>query len=148
MSLKVRTASPGDARDARRLLRELGHTEDGLMHLEARLEALARDSQAVILVAEAHGRVVGLASGSATLLLEYPAPQLRLHALVVDPDQRRRGVARALVVEVEARARNLGCFRVELTSAHTLTAAHAFWQAAGYVETGRRFVRLLDPGKP
>ena len=116
--------------------------------MEARLEALGQDPQAVVLVAEAHGRVVGLASGAATLLLEYPAPQLPLHSLVVDPDHRRRGVARALVAEVEARARNLGCFRVELTSARTLTAAHAFWQAAGYVETGRRFVRLLDPGKP
>ena len=71
-------------------------------------------------------------------------PSGRLIALVVAERFRRRGVARALVRRAEVEARALGCSRIILTSADHREDAHAFYLAAGYEQTGRRFAKDLD----
>lgn len=138
-ALQIRPARPSDAAAVRRLLRSLGHAEEALGHVEARL-AEGHDH---VLVAERAGEVVGLANAASAAPLEYARPQLRVYALVVDPTSRRSGVATALVRELEALAARSGCFRVELTSGRSLVDGHAFWRAAGYEETGGRWVRRL-----
>lgn len=139
-----RAATHHDAEAIRQLLGGLGHPARGLAHLEERLRR--RDPRALALVAVVDGAVVGLLSAEVETPLAYAMPQLRVHALVVDDAHRRGGVALALARNAEAHAQTLGCFRVELTSAHALTEAHAFWESAGYTSSGLRFVRRIDGG--
>ncbi len=70
-----------------------------------RREAIARElqgAQAVFLVAEEGGRIVGVVFGT------HDGRKGWINRLAVAPDCRRRGFAEALVGEVEARLRRLG----------------------------------------
>jgi GNAT superfamily N-acetyltransferase len=72
----------------------------------------------------------------------YPGGRLTL--LVVDEAARRRGVARALILEVEARCRALGCGLLEVTSNKNWREAHAMYRRLGFDETSFRFARPID----
>jgi GNAT superfamily N-acetyltransferase len=79
-----------------------------------------------VLVAEDEGAILGVAAMSATgeVLLNY-----------VSPDARFRGVSKALIRGVEARAASLGLALLTLKSTST---ALGFYQAAGYAPSGPR----------
>jgi len=142
--IAIRKARPGDAEALALLLTELGYptTAD---QAGARLDRLQAERTTKVLVAEAEpsGDVVGLAGVRAESLIEHDRPSGRLIALVVAERFRRRGVARALVRRAEVEARALGCSRIVLTSADRREDAHAFYLAAGYEQTGRRFAKDL-----
>jgi putative acetyltransferase len=86
------------------------------------------------IVATLDGRVVGVA--------QLDANDSRLRALFVDGDLQRRGVGRALLREVEARAVRRGCVR--LHGAMSLNAV-PFYAAAGFRRCGGPD-RLLSGG--
>ncbi len=70
-----------------------------------RRESVAReieDDRALFLVAEEEGRIVGVVFGT------HDGRKGWINRLAVAPDCRRRGLAKALVEEVEARLRRLG----------------------------------------
>ncbi len=55
-----------------------------------------------------------------------------LQDVMIHPDHRKRGVARALVAEVRQRAVDWGCERLYLTSEAENIAAHAAWISLGF----------------
>ena len=57
--------------------------------------------------------------------------------LTVDPGRQGRGLAAALIAEVETRARQAGCAAVEMTVIHTRAELLAFYGRRGYAPTGR-----------
>jgi GNAT superfamily N-acetyltransferase len=63
--------------------------------------------------------------------------------LVVDTSARRRGVAKALIGEVEARCRALGCGLLEVTSNKKWREAHVMYRHLGFDETSFRFARPI-----
>jgi GNAT superfamily N-acetyltransferase len=136
--VKVRRAVAGDAAAIAALLGQLGYPAEP-EPVRRRLERL----EAEALVADDGGAVVGLAAVQVMHVLEHDAPVARLIALVVRDDARRRGVARALLDTVEARARAAGCERLHVTSAERRTDAHEAYRALGFVDTGRRFGKTL-----
>ena len=136
--MNVRAASAGDAAGIASLLAQLGYPAEPDA-VATRLERL--DAEA--LVADDGGAVLGLAAVQVMHVLEHDAPVARLTALVVREDARRRGVARALVDAVEARAREAGCERLHVTTAGRRADAHAAYLSLGFAETGRRFGKAL-----
>ncbi|GAA4608385.1 GNAT superfamily N-acetyltransferase [Actinoplanes octamycinicus] len=81
------------------------------------------------LVAVLDGKVVGFATVAPG---EDDGPELE--DLFVDPDQRRRGIARLLVERLAGTARETGHRRMWVTgNSHAL----AFYHAAGFVEVAR-----------
>jgi GNAT superfamily N-acetyltransferase len=106
----------------------------------AQLEASDADS---VVVAEADGEVVGLASLHTSLSVEYDEPAAKLSAIIVDERHRRRGIGEALVAEMEAEARERGCCLIFLTTAARRADAHDFYRRLGFEETGLRFVKPL-----
>lgn len=58
--------------------------------------------------------------------------------LHVDPEFKRRGIGKALMMEAEARVRHRGHPRLRIETEAFNTGAHAFYAALGYSET-RRF---------
>jgi GNAT superfamily N-acetyltransferase len=106
----------------------------------AQLEASDADS---VVVAEADGEVVGLASLHTSLSIECDEPAAKLSAIIVDERHRRRGIGEALVAAMEAEARERGCCLIFLTTAARRADAHDFYRRLGFEETGLRFVKPL-----
>ena len=96
-----------------------------------------------LVVAEADGAVVGLASLHVSPSLEHDRPAAKLAALVVDERHRGAGVGRALVDELEAEARVRRCAVFFVTTAERRADAHAFYERAGLEHTGRRYAKTL-----
>ena len=140
MSLEIRTALPEDASAAclvmRRSIAELcvaDHRNDEAIlarwlgnKTPEIFGSWIRRPDNSLLVAVESGNI--LAVGSVT-----DAGQITLN--YVSPDARFRGVSRALLATLEARAAERGNTRCTLTSTET---ARRFYLASGYVESGPR----------
>jgi ribosomal protein S18 acetylase RimI-like enzyme len=103
---------------------------------------LARDGD-LFLVACVGDEIVG------TLIGGWDGWRGSMYRLAVHPAHRRRGIARALVREVEARLAARGCARVTALVLRAEPDAAAFWTAVGYppdptVDRRVRNVRSTD----
>ncbi len=111
------------------------HTDDErAAWMRARLAA-----QRPVLVAESDGAVVGVASYG-----DFRDSTLREgfrfvceHSVYVDREARRRGIAHALMDELEARARSNGLHQMIATIDAENHASIRFHQRRGFVEVGR-----------
>ena len=92
-----------------------------------------------LLVAERDGAVVG------TLIAAWDGWRGNMYRLAVAPEHRRRGIARALVADGEARLRARGARRITALVGREDDVAVAVWSATGYADdTGiARFVKNL-----
>jgi ribosomal protein S18 acetylase RimI-like enzyme len=104
---------------------------------EVRLRDVAgRSRHATVLVAVAHGSVIGTATyvgDPASPLAESDDPgDAGLRMLAVSPDAMGHGVGTSLVREAIARARRDGRQRLVLLSRSTMLAAHAIYERFGF----------------
>jgi len=107
---------------------------------DALRQRLERDRD-LFLLAWDRGRLVG------TLIGGWDGWRGHLYRLAVEPGCRRRGIARRLVANVEARLRTLGAVRIDGIVMKRNRAGSAFWRALGYrhhVEVAR-YVKDLRP---
>lgn len=68
----------------------------------------------------------------------------RLHWLAVDPDHRRRGIARYLTVTVIKHLQEIGLDSIFLDTGYNLPVAMAMYRKIGFVETHRLFDFVMD----
>ena len=110
----------------------------------AELEALA--TPYATLVAESEGELVGFAEVSVRSVAEGcpPGPAAFLEGIWVEPEHRRRGVARALLAAAEAWARQRGLSHFGSDALLDNETSHAWHRAAGFGEV----VRLVVFKKP
>ena len=73
----------------------------------------------------------------ACVMLSPKPGELYLHKLAVDPGHQRRGLARALIAQAEARAKAMGLPALTLMTRVELVENHAVFRSLGFVETGR-----------
>ncbi len=103
------------------------------------LEEVGHQPGAVV-VAEEGGEVIGVCQ-----LIVFRHLQARgglcaeVESVHVHPDHRGRGVGRLLMGAVIQRARELGCYRVQLTSNDERTEAHRFYESLGLRPSHRGF---------
>ncbi len=115
--------------------------------LEAELAELeALETPYVALIAESQDELVGFAEVSVRSVAEGcpPGPAAFLEGIWVEPEHRRRGVARALLAAAEAWARERGLSHLGSDALLDNQASHAWHRAAGFAEVER----LVVFGKP
>lgn len=100
-----------------------------------------------VLVAVLDGRVVGTCQLITFRHLQHGGGRCaELESMHVAPEVRGRGVGGVLVESAVDRARDAGCYRVQLTSNLVRTDAHRFYERHGFSPSHVGFKRLLDPG--
>jgi GNAT superfamily N-acetyltransferase len=141
-ALTIRPPTAADGSVVASLLDELGYptTADAI---PARLQRLAADPRAAILLAERHGEALGLITVHLRDTINHAEPLAQITALVVAERARGHGVGGALVAAVERWARQQGARRVVVSTALERADAHRFYERLGFVHTGRRYARSL-----
>jgi len=105
---------------------------------------LADPSRGFILVALSGKRTVGVAYVSFTWTLEHGGKSAWLEELYVVPDQRDRGIGRAMLQGVLQRARENGCAAVDLEVDTQHARAERLYAREGFKpHTRNRWVRAL-----
>jgi predicted N-acetyltransferase YhbS len=93
-----------------------------------------------LLVAEDGGEVVG-----SVVLLIVPnlshraSPWAVVENLIVTEKQRRKGIGRQLMKDAIARAREAGCYEIQLSSNKTRREAHRFYESLGFEASAHGF---------
>ncbi len=122
MTFRVRAAEPTDVVALMRLKRLLAQDENSLHAVRATAEDWLRDGFGLhagftAFVAEIvpEQAIVGMATCSRRTITGWNGPVIFLQDLFVEPEYRRQGMARMLLVRVAAYAHQLGSPIVELT---------------------------------
>jgi len=112
--------------------------------MTATLDALGDDADHVILAARIDGRCVGTATGVICHGL-YGGfdTYMVVEDMVVDPAHRRRGIASALLAELESVARDRGCNQVILLTESVRSDAVALYRANGFESRWTGFKKRL-----
>jgi len=96
-----------------------------------RLEEFLRDPRHHLVVASFDGAIVGFVSAIHYVHPDKPAPELWINEVGVAPSHQRRGLARAMLEELLAHARRLGCAAAWVLTDRANTAAMALYAACG-----------------
>lgn len=132
----VRTATPDDVPDILRLIRALADYErepDAVATTEDDLRTwlFGDDAVADVLVAEAAGRVVGMALWFRTYSTWTGVPGIHLEDLFVEPEQRGSGLGKALLTSLARIAVDRGYQRVEWVVLDWNTPSIEFYRSLG-----------------
>lgn len=150
--LTVRPAEMADMATLVALLRLLFAIEKDFRIDEGRqrrgLALLLDNPLAMILVAEAAGRVIGMCSGQLLVSTAEGGPALLMEDLVVTEGLRGHGAGRLLVSAMADWAARRGAFRLQLLADRDNSPALAFYRAIGWQATNliclRRYEKPRD----
>jgi GNAT superfamily N-acetyltransferase len=117
--------------------------------LKQRLEELAAEESALLLVAERKKRMVGYIHGEIVTYLLFAGREMLVSELFVMDKARGQGVGTALLRAIETEAVQRKCFRISvLNSRERESYKRGFYPALGYEERAHTatFIKRLDWG--
>lgn len=129
-AVSIRPATADDAERLATLLTDEGYPA-GPSDLAARITAFSSPASRVR-VAEVAGVVVGFVAFHVIPRFETVERFIRLIALVVDPGERERGIARLLLADLERIAVEEGVSFLEVTAGHHRPEARQLFESLGY----------------
>ncbi|MCC6386115.1 MAG: GNAT family N-acetyltransferase [Dehalococcoidia bacterium] len=147
MSTTIRTAAPADLVALLELYRQLDGAPEATPpgDAEEAFAALLAMPSATLLVAEHQGRVAGTITMVVVPNLTHRAqPWAQLENMVVDAAARGGGIGHALMAEALRRAREAGCYKVQLQSRNERHDAHRFYEREGFRVTSAGFRLYFD----
>ena len=110
--------------------------------LANRLGAIRPDSGVVLLAVE-WGPPTGVIALNWSWAVEADLKVAQVTLLLVEPEQRRRGIARLLLKAASQAARTAGCGELRLSSASSMSHLPEFCLETGFIEAGPTFSRPL-----
>jgi N-acetylglutamate synthase-like GNAT family acetyltransferase len=137
--LTIRTATEEDADRLAALLTDEGYPA-GPSDLVRRIARFAASASRV-LVAEQAGEVLGFVAFHLVPRFETEDWFIRIITVVVDPGARERGIAKALLAEVERVGREEGVAFLEVTSGHHRPEARHLFESVGFDATVTTYLR-------
>jgi GNAT superfamily N-acetyltransferase len=129
-AVTIRPAGADDAERLATLLTDEGYPA-GPSDLAARIARFSSPGSRV-LVAEVAGAVAGFVAFHVIPRFETDERFIRLIALVVDPGERERGIARLLLADLERVAIEEGVGFLEVTAGHHRPEARQLFESLGY----------------
>jgi ribosomal protein S18 acetylase RimI-like enzyme len=126
----IRQCRPEEAEAVLELWRQAEATP-GVTDNAADIRRAISESRANVLVAEVEGQLV------ASIIGTFDGWRGNIYRLAVHPRYRRRGIARALVAEIERRLARQGAKRITALVERDHAWATGFWQAVGYAPDNR-----------
>ncbi|HET6828036.1 MAG TPA: GNAT family N-acetyltransferase [Ramlibacter sp.] len=141
----LRPATPADAPALVPLLEQLGYAGTEA-HIEWRVRELLSHPDALLLVAQADGVVLGFMSLHFIPQLAVAGDFCRLSYLCVHESARGLGIGALFEHRAVEEARRRGCDRIELHSHERRRDAHRFYFREGYEESPKYLMkRLVQP---
>jgi GNAT superfamily N-acetyltransferase len=144
--MRIRAARRDDFEAVTRLLEELGRpavTHATEADCRAVYEKQVFEPDCHHIVAEDERGVVAFASAYFRPRLNHPTEEVWVADLIVAESARRRGIGRALLEEIEQRARDRGCHMIELESAYFRAEAHHMYRQFKMRDVGKSFDKEL-----
>jgi GNAT superfamily N-acetyltransferase len=142
MPLSMRRADRGDIEALCKLMGALSGHPISPEEMGNRLEFVAESRVDSLFVCEEDSRIVGLLGFRIRENLEEMSRYGEISAIVVDTDDRRRGVGRFMMDYAERLAKEKGCKGSWLVSGFGREQrAHRFYKRLGYQINGYRFVK-------
>lgn len=142
----LRDVREGDAEALSQLLTEFTHLPTTSTQIHQRL-ARSRGIEHPIL-AELDGLVVGFASLRLVNYLGEDAPYAEISELFVSEHYRRQGIARALMTELEVRARAAGASNLAVLAAADNDMAVALYRTMGFQEFSIALQKWFTEDRP
>jgi GNAT superfamily N-acetyltransferase len=137
--LTIRPAAEDDAERLAALLTDEGYPA-GPSDLAARIARFdGRDAH--VLVAEQADEVLGFIAFALVPRFETDDRFIRIVTVVVDPGARERGIAKALLADVERVGREGGAAFLEVTAGHHRPDARHLFESVGYDATVTTYLR-------
>lgn len=113
--------------------REFYEQPSDLKAAEAFIQARLERKESVVLVAQTpEGELAGFCQMYPSFCSVLAQPIYAFYDLFVSPNHRRQGVAQLLLAAAAQRGRQDGMARMDLTTAHTNTAAQALYESMGW----------------
>jgi len=127
--MRIRPMLEADAEVAAELATELGYPNE-VETLRRRIRPIGK-TDLLLVAADGSGEPVGFIQAHCVCIIEVGF-RVEILGLVVSPDARRKGIARALIGEVELWANKIGAEVVSVRSNTRRAEAHVFYPALGY----------------
>ncbi len=144
MPLSIRKAEHKDIDALCSLMDELSGKAISPEQMLNRLQLVKESEIDSLLVCEEDGQIVGLLGFRIRENLEEMSRFGEVSAIVVNSNDRRKGVGRFMMDYAEKLAKELGCKGTWLVSGFGREEkAHNFYKRLGYQTTGYRFVKLF-----
>jgi GNAT superfamily N-acetyltransferase len=143
---RIREASLADAPALVRLLEQLGYPGTQAF-IEARIAEQQSHPDALLLVAQRRGEILGFISLHFIAQLALAGDFCRVSYFCVAEDARSLGIGAALEQRAVSEALARGCDRMEVHSNARREAAHRFYRRQGYADAPRYLVKSLVSGR-
>ena len=135
----IRDMQPGDIPALAELYRQFWGESSNLPKMQKKFAQLCEREDYILLCAVDGERLTGSVTGIVCQDLYGDCrPFLVLENMVVDHTCRRKGVAGALLVQLEERARAKGCTQVILVTESAREDALGFYEASGFHPTANK----------
>jgi N-acetylglutamate synthase-like GNAT family acetyltransferase len=152
LAVQVRRATADDLPQLLNLLPQLATDASGTDPYDIPEDRASRafdeieaDNAHALLVAEDGGRVIGtLHLVIVPNLTHHAHPWAAVENLVVDASRRRSGVAHKLLEDAVRRAREAGCYKVQLLSRSEREEAHSLYGSLGFEASAVGFRLYMD----
>lgn len=131
--LMVRNATPDDFNRCFPLLEQLYHGDIG-SNFKGVFNKFARGKRSCVMVAERHGKTLGVLIGNYHLDIDWEGKVAKIQALIVEEKHRKKGIGKKLVQHFIEKAKRNGCCAVRSRINRKNKNARLFHEKLGFWE--------------